>query len=142
MAFGQRDAYASLRYLGLDGVALLLADTVTKSHGRPFAAAAIRTHWDTWGEVVAHAEANPAQPANFCIVDFRLPGGKAGHMVCGATGAIDEEALALRLAMTPQAKGAEPERIVCVNVTRLIRFMRETAAGHGIAAVLGVTRKS
>jgi hypothetical protein len=132
LSFGQRFAYASLRYLPLDGIGLLLADAVAKSHGRTFAAQAVRVHWDTWAEVVAHAEDDPTRPANFCVVDFRLADGKQGHMVCGAAGAIDEEALALRLAMTPQAKGAEPERIVCVNVARLIRFMRENAARHGI----------
>src|ERR1700732_3277164 len=82
LAFGRSDAYASLSYVKLDGVALMLAE----SHGRQFAA----------------------------------------HLVCGAGGIADEE-IAAKIAATPQAGGAEAKRIVCVNLTRLIRFMREHA---------------
>jgi hypothetical protein len=85
-----------------------------------------------WGQCVAISEADASQPVNFCIVDFRDKRGKTAHMVCGAAGNVSQDYIALKLASTPQAAGADAERIVCVNVTRLIRFMRETGAKHGI----------
>ena len=127
LAFGRSDAYASLSYVKLDGVALMLAE----SHGRQFAAQVVRVYWDIWGAVVAHAESDASQAAKFCVVDFTTKDGKAAHLVCGAGGISDEE-IAAKIAATPQAGGAEAKRIVCVNLTRLIRFMRENGARHGI----------
>jgi hypothetical protein len=132
LAFGRSDAYASLSYVELDGVGLLLADALAESHGRQFAAHAVRVYWDIWGFVVARAEADPSQAAKFCIVDFMTKSGKAANLVCGAGGVISDEEIAAQLAATPQAAGAEATRIVCVNLTRLIRFMRENGARHGI----------
>ncbi len=132
LAFGRSDAYASLAYVELDGVALMLADALAESHGRQFAARVVRVYWDVWGAVVARAEADASQAAKFCVVDFTTADGKSAHLVCGAGGVISDEEIAAKTAATPQAAGAEAKRIVCVNLTRLIRFMREHAARHGI----------
>ena len=132
LAFGRSDAYASLTYVELDGVALMLADALAESHGRQFAARVVRVYWDVWGAVVARAEADASQAAKFCVVDFTTADGKSAHLVCGAGGVISDEEIAAKTAATPQAAGAEAKRIVCVNLTRLIRFMRENGARHGI----------
>ncbi len=132
MAFGRSDAYVSLSYVALDGVGFMLADALAKSHGRKFAAQVVRVYWDVWGMVTAYAAADPSKAANFCIVDFRTADGKAAHMVCGASGEISAEYIALELASTPQAAGAEADRIVCVNVSRLVRFMIDQGARNGI----------
>jgi hypothetical protein len=112
----------------LDCVALLLNTTLAKSYARNFSASLTRVWWPEWTEVAAYAEADPDKPANFHVVDFTIPGGKAGHMVCGSQGDID----VVRLLSFRAPKGATPERETKVNLIPLIRFVRANAARHGL----------
>jgi hypothetical protein len=128
LAFGQSQAFESLSYVPLDCVALLLNATLAKSYARNFAASLTRVWWPEWTEVAAYAEADPDKPANFHVVDFTIPGGKAGHMVAGSQGDVD----VVRMLSFRAPKGAQPERETKVNLIPLIRFVRDNAARHGV----------
>ena len=130
LALGKADAYSGPPYLAVDGVALLLAGTLAQSYDRTFAAQLVRTYWPLWMDVVSHGETT-RKPAQFCLVDF-VRNGKTSTLACGAaTATIDFDAIVGELS-TKQMDGAEPERVTCVNVTRLCTFLRKNVAVHGI----------
>ncbi len=132
LGFGQRHAYESLPYLPLDAVCMLTAGTLAKPYSQTEASQLVRLNGDRLAEVVAEAEANFAEDAHFCIVDFeRETDGKKAHMACGARKATPEQ-IAAEVERTPEAKGFRAVRINCVNVSHLIRFVRKIAAKHGI----------
>jgi hypothetical protein len=76
------------------------------------------------------AEENPKRPARYCIVDFNR-NGKLEHLTC-CTSSADDEEIATKLSMTPQAYGAAATRLTCVNVVPLIKIIREIGAYHNI----------
>lgn len=131
LAFGRRFAYDSLSYIGLDAVALMLADTLAQSYDRPTAAGLVRTDGDRWAEAVAMAEAFPERPAQYCVIDFRDANGKLAHLSC-ATNSTDNDEIAAKLSMTPQAYGATALRLSCVNLQPLRRFIIQNGAKHGV----------
>jgi hypothetical protein len=131
-AFSLKELFNGLPYLPLDAVGMLLAGTLAKPYSQTEASQLVRLFGDTWAETVSEAEANFSEDAHFCIVDFeRESDGKKAHMACGARKATPEQ-IAAALRMTPEATGFVPVRVNCVNVSHLIRFIRKTAAKHGI----------
>jgi hypothetical protein len=134
LAFGRNVAAASLSYLPIDCVGFMLVDVLAQSYPNTFAARLVRCHFDGWAHVVAEAEAHPDHDATFCIVDLeRESDGQQAHFVAGAADLVNPQALAADLLkVTPGAKGYVAVRVICTNVSRLIRFIRKTATEHSI----------
>src|SRR5215831_9895646 len=74
LAFGRRDAYATLGYIELDAVGACLAEDLAESYDRKFAAQLVRVHADEWTRVVARAEASKSA-VFFMIIEFEPKGG-------------------------------------------------------------------
>jgi hypothetical protein len=120
LAFGRNVATASLSYVPVDCIGLMLVDALAESYPNAFAALLVRCHFDGWGYVVAEAEANPDHDASFCVVDLeRERDGQKVHFVAGASD-------------LPSATGYVAVRVTCTNVSRLLRFVRKRAAEHDI----------
>jgi len=142
LAWGRGEVYESLNYLPLDAVGMLLVMELGKAYnskgdkGYSEVAAMIRVHADVWARVVAEAERDyktrPDFNVRFCVVDFERAGdSKRAHLV-GGSRETDDEAIALAIAQSPQAKGFIPARITCANVSRLLAEIRNNAEKHGI----------
>lgn len=135
LAFGRGIAPASLSYLPVDAVGMLIVETLGKSYPRLEVAAQLtRLHFDAWGRCVAEADANPDCQASFVIVDLeREHDGAQAHFVAGTADVVQPELLAADLVRsTPQTRGFTATRITCINVSRLMRFIRAQATAVGI----------
>ncbi len=126
LAFGRRDAYASLSYIELDPTAVILTDELAASFGRKIAAQLVRVWCDEWGKVVAVSEATKA-PSYFWVVEFEK-GGKRSHKVAGTT---TSDVNKIRQAMQPQARGYQFIRAIPVDVTGIIARVRANAKVAG-----------
>ncbi|MFG3593299.1 hypothetical protein [Bradyrhizobium sp. RDI18] len=134
LAFGRSVAAASLSYVAADCVGLMLVDVLAQSYPNAFAATLTRVHFDGWGYTLAEAEAHPDHDASFCVVDLeRESDGQKAHFVAGAADLVNPQALAAELLeSTPGARGYVAVRVNCINISRLVRFIRKTAAANGI----------
>lgn len=126
LAFGRRDAFASLQYLEIDAVSVLLADELAVSFGRTMAAQLTRVHCDKWAEVVAVSEATKS-PAYFWVGEFEK-GGKRSHLVAGAA---TSDVNVVRQKMQAQARGYQYVRVIPVDVTEIIARVRANAESAG-----------
>jgi hypothetical protein len=138
LAFGRREAYDSLSYIELDAVGLLLTDAIGRAYNNlTTAAQLLRIYGDVWAGVVGEAEADLRHDKSFCIVDLAdadeprpLEHIKA-HYACGANES-DPDKIAKFVERYSPTPGLVAVRVNCVNVSHLIRFIRKTAAKHGI----------
>ena len=130
-AFGRgiEGPFGSLSFVEVDGIGLLLAAALAKTHGRTLAAQLVRVHWPVWLHAVSVADA-AMKPSLFCIADFIERSGRAAHLACGSTAEFDQ--IAEALAAAPESAGLRAERLTCINLTRLCEFQRVTAAQNGI----------
>src|SRR5947207_1593656 len=119
LAFGRNVATASLSYVPVDCIGLMLVDALAESYPNAFAAVLVRCHFDGWGYVVAEAEANPDHDASFCVVDLeRERDGQKAHFVAGASDLVNPQALVTNLMkVTPSATGYVAVRVTCTNVS-------------------------
>ena len=123
LAFGQRHAYGSMRYLDVDAVALLLNQALAQKFKRDMAAHLTRIHFGTWGKAVATAEAHRDQPAFFYVIQFLNEHGKAAPLTAAVN--LDDQAAVIRqVEASPQAKGHTYVKHDVVDIQRLIRFIR------------------
>jgi hypothetical protein len=131
LAFGIADAPASIWYTPCDAVSMLIAMQLAKSYGAATAARLTRAFADTVLTAIAQAEGDFAQDVLFCIIDLvHEVDGKRGYLACGALNAAPES-IAAELA-TLAKDGYAIEQIISVNVSRIIRQVRVTAAGQGL----------
>jgi hypothetical protein len=140
MAFGRRLAAASLSYIPLDCVGMLLVATLGEAYGGKltFPAQLVRVHGDVWFRAVAYSEAEArsggTRDAYFCVIDLeRESDGKAGHEVMGYL-AADPDATVYEPIRDPLPPGWVRRRINCVSVSLLIRRVRKAAYNKGKAA--------
>jgi hypothetical protein len=126
LAFGRRDAYASLKYLEIDPVAVLLADKLAPPFGRSVAAQMVRMHCDQWAQVVAVAETTKT-PAYFWVCEFEKDG-KRSHLVAGAT---TSDVNQIRQAMQPQARDYQFSQAIPVDITGIIARVRANTKSAG-----------
>lgn len=134
LAFGRGVAAASLSYVAADTVGMILAATLGRSHGQTMAAQIVRLRFDAWGHVVAEADARPERDAFLVVVDLeRNTDRAAAHFVAGATDVTSPEALAADIVRNmPAARGFTATRVISVNISRLMRFIRAQGVRHGI----------
>jgi hypothetical protein len=125
LAFGRDRCYESLSYVELDAAAIMLADTITKTHSRDIAAQIVRVHCDKWAEAVALCEIDYQTPGYFVVADFVNSKGQATHLT-GATN--DQEAAFALITKQPQAAGHKLTRINFIDMAPLMRFVQSTAS--------------
>lgn len=130
LAFGRRFIFKSLRYLAIDAVAMLIAETIAKNFGHTTAARLVRCDGDIWATAIAMSEEHPDRPANYAIVEFDRNGKR--EFLTAATNSIDTGEIARKLSMSKVALGATAQRITLCNVTPLIAVIRRTGAAYDI----------
>ena len=142
-AFGQRQAYASLSFLPVDAVGLLITEKLSKAYGNKKAAQIVRVWFEAWGRTVALADTRQ-EAVQFCCVDLVDQNGKEATWPMGGLGTdIDEIEYDMHAyTLTPEFRAmcketgligiVSPVRLTCINVLIWLNFIRKTAAGLGI----------
>jgi hypothetical protein len=137
LAFGRREAYATLDYTEIDAVAALLADDLTLNFDRDVAARLVRLYCAEWAGSVSHADAS-GRPVYFSIIEYTpvgKPNGSRSHLV-GAAHDGNADQLVLTAGLKPETRGMEPRRVIYVNMTTIIARVRGNArrAGYNFSA--------
>lgn len=133
LAFGRSCAPTSLTYLPIDAVCLLTTDVLGKTYNLTVASQIMRLRFDQLAHVVGVAEADPSHEAHFCIIDLqRNSDGAQANIAAGASDVVMPELLAADMMEQPELRGFSATRVVSVNVSHLIRFVRAQGAAHGL----------
>jgi hypothetical protein len=107
-------------YAPHDAVALMLSSTLARTYGAGLAASLMRAFGNVLLVVLAQAEASATDVA-FAVIDLVHDDGRRAYLCSG-----DAE-----LGNSPAAQGFVAERVTTVNVSRIIRAVRDGAARIG-----------
>jgi hypothetical protein len=134
LAFGLRHAWDGMTFLPIDAVAMLVRGSLTPIYAPTMAAEFVRSYADILISTIAEAEQHRDDAYGyFSIIDIeRVADGQKSTLALGSLGLVSPDHVRDLMAKTPGTDGFIAMNIHDVNVSLLIKAIRNNAARHGI----------